>query len=206
MQLAVDAFADAFVRFHQSCRERDAPGIQGIAELADHEQRPLARFAHDANGVYARRLAAGIRHKARAVCFQLLARCALVHVVGAVGQLVGEDVLVDPSLADLLDVLQLRNAAGCCCVHLPILCLAVVRAMIHQAQGEKKKARKGRILTGFHAGLIGRARRQSGKKERGRKIERGKTTRWRWSSSPQAWVAAAAWGRRSRACRSRSEP
>lgn len=57
-QLAVDAFPNTLVRFLQSCGERDAPGVQGIAELADHEQRAFARFAHDANGVNARRLAA----------------------------------------------------------------------------------------------------------------------------------------------------
>ena len=136
-QLAVDAFPNTLVRFLQSCGERDAPGVQGIAELADHEQRAFARFAHDANGVNARCLAAGVRQKARTVHFELLARCALVHVVGAVGQLVSEDILVDPTLADLLDVLQLRNAAGCCCVHLPILCLAVVRR--HDTPGTRRE-------------------------------------------------------------------
>ena len=46
-------------------------------------------------------------------------------------------------------------------------------AMIHQVWGEKKKARKGMILAGFRAGLIGRARRQSEKRE-GKENREGK--------------------------------
>ena len=141
VQLTVHGHGEVFAGLHQARGQADHPAVQRIAELADEHQVAVARDGHDgygvgcalaagAGGLFGRgngcsaeivralvdgrdgRVAA--RLKARqlgAVRLQALARGRFIYVVAAVGQHVRENVLLDPAVGHLLDMLQLRGFA-----------------------------------------------------------------------------------------------